>query len=220
MTPFKLVSFEGIDGAGKTTCLDKLAAINDAVWPSCFLAKRQLEALAPEDLREQMALLKQQIWPERQDPPGTKRTLSDLFLMYGWFCIICEVIEPLLDQKHIFVDGWYFKSLCRFSTRSASERALAERIYATIRKPDIVIYFDVTPEVAAVRKQAFSPSECGLLDGYSGPEQSAFIKYQTQQRALYSALAETENWHLIDVCSLDADATAQKVITYLSDHLP
>lgn len=206
-----IISFTGCDGAGKSTqisrisdllieqgyqvkIIDKWNILNHDIFPECRFINQNLN-----DLRVCIAQME-----------GISRAM---FLF--WTIMITLSKENLNDSNVIFLlDGYWMK-------HAASEILYgceSEWIEKTVRQfptSDLTIYFDITPEVSAERKQEFTPYECGRVQNYNVDD---FIRHQTRLRELMLSWAGHYKWEIIPSI-LDRDELTSLIISLISEKL-
>ena len=207
------VSIEGIDGAGKTTLCNIL---QERFPDATVLKKKDLPHYSPIFIRPKLDRLHDEIWGNGtgHEGEGFDRPLSDIFLMAGWFHMIDElVIQPCLERSQLIIlDGWYYKFLCRFKGRSRYEYSLLERMLIGLPSPEIGVYLDLSPPIAAKRKSVYTASECGVLDGYDSISSSNFIDYQYCQKRYFDEFAKSGKWKILDAEEFSPDQLADELV--------
>ncbi len=207
------LTIEGIDGSGKTTLCGELKQL----LPDAFVVKKK-EFLrhSPTKIRSKVALLFEEMYGEasKQAARTKDRNLSDILRMAGWFHLIDQhAVEPRLKAGGtVIMDGWYFKFLARFATRNRHEFDLLNRVLVGLSKPSQTFYLDVSPELAAERKPAFTASECGVLDGYDKISTANFISYQRTQKVVLDRLAIENQWRILSPHTANAAQLAADIV--------
>ena len=150
-TPGLFISFEGIDGAGKSTHLDALA--------QAFRAQGRVVTLTREPggtpLAEKLRTL---VLNDAMDP------MTEALLVFAARRDhLQQVIEPALERGEVvlcdrFTDatfayqgggrGFDLEILC-YLEQLVQTVTLAEGIF--VRQPELTIWFDLAPDIAAVR---------------------------------------------------------------------
>jgi thymidylate kinase len=127
--------------------------------------------------------------------------------MTAWFYALDRsIVQPFIaESRHVIVDGWFYKLLCRFSLKEGMDKAHLEACFTGLTIPDYVIFLDIDPTVAASRKTSFTYSESGHFDGWSGRTSANFIQYQTLVREEVIKLRNEKNWSTIRVDNLTID---------------
>jgi dTMP kinase len=134
-----LIAFEGPDGSGKTTqrklfkswLQDMDAEVVVTKWNSSPLFKPLIKSAKAARLLA--------------PPSYALLHAADFWHRYE------TIIEPaLIEGKHVLADRYIFTGIARDAARGM-HRDWCMRLYAGVRKPDIVFYFKAPPEICAMR---------------------------------------------------------------------
>jgi dTMP kinase len=214
----KLICFEGLDGAGKTTIAKRTVNYflrhNDK---AIFVEKKHPE-FQSQYLTQHMATLKSLLW--EYDPEAPLHEVGDshwLYLMSSWFCVLDKgLVQPLLDQgRLVVVDNWYYKFISRFFLKAQLNSSHVEDCFRSLSVPDCVVLLDVSPDVAASRKKKFTVPESGNLDGLHGRTRENFIKYQDLMHQILLEFQREKQWAIIKTDHLSEDEVVRCVIEEL-----
>lgn len=209
-----LICFEGLDGSGKTTSARSVAATLAASGVSAKLVERKDPDCSAAELTERMKLLKTLIWEYGDVPISELGDYHALYNMASWFSAIdFRKIRPLIAAGFtVIMDNWYFKFLSRFMLKKTMDTNHLRACFNHLTHPDMIVYLDVTPEVAATRKREFGKGETGFFDGLGQPSRETFIRYQSQVRHVMNRLARDEGWLSIEVDSKNPDQITSLVV--------
>ena len=209
-----LICFEGLDGSGKTTCARSVAAALAAGGVDAKLVERKDPDCGTYELTQRMKLLKTLIWEYGDVPISELGDYHALYNMASWFSAIdFRKIRPLLAAGvTVVMDNWYFKILSRFALKKTMDMNHQRACFNHLTRPDLIIYLDVTPEVAVARKSEFGKGETGFFDGLGQPSSQTFIRYQSHVRHIMSRLARTEGWLSIEVNDKTPEQVASLVV--------
>ncbi|MGY2173308.1 dTMP kinase [Pseudomonas gingeri] len=204
-----LIAFEGTDGAGKSTIAratyERICESN----PSLRFIDKNSPPVASGYTEFHMARMREIRWDYPDNAPleqlGDRHWLN---LIAAWFQATDHAaIRPLLKAgKSCIIDGWYYKYLARFLLKDTNIADEAAAVFATIRKPDAVIFLDVDPVIAAKRKISFRPGESGAYDGGDENRLNSFIAYQNRVRSSY------ERCHLINCVKIDTTDLSEEAV--------
>lgn len=199
------ITFEGMDGAGKTSTSAQVAQrLNCLGYNVQYVDKKDI-SIDEGYLTHHAESIRNLIWGYPAEAPISG--LGDghwVHLMASWFHLLDEtVVRPALGNgKLVIVDSWMGKFVARFSVKSSGRSQQARAAFGGLSKPDMTVFLDVSPLVAAARKRNFTAAECGNLDGYSGTNAANFIAYQSRIREALSAFGAEWGWERIDTTGL------------------
>jgi thymidylate kinase len=191
MVAGRLICFEGIDGAGKTTVSNALAQRLRMEGTAAQFVSRT--TVAQDSLAaERLSVLGKFLWDY---PVGTDvRSLGDshlILLMASWFHLFDRfVVRPALSESVVVTDFWFHKYLARFRAKQADP---VDHLFHGLSKPDCVVFLAVTPDIAAKRKLSYSATEADIAAGGS---KAAFIAFQTSVLEQLFALADA-SWRTV-----------------------
>lgn len=196
----RFVCIEGIDGAGKSSIVRELSREK---WPSFqgvkVIEKRDLSHGSDFEKRH-LTALGSLLWEKSTSEPRHLFPSSYwLYLLASWFSLVGNglVVDWLRDGNLVLSDGWVYKVLARFALKRDINQTLLQGLIDDIVSPDVVIFLDLDPKVAAEKKDHFGLSESGALDGYGMPNKENFIRYQSRVVDEYDKLRRS-NWVKID----------------------
>jgi dTMP kinase len=176
-----LVCFEGGDGAGKTTLsLSVVEELSQRGFDLVMVDKKSTE-FETVYLSERMRDLRRVLWDYPPDAPLWEWGDHHWFhLIVSWFSVLdrCKVLPLLEEGKVVVVDNWYYKFAARFLLKPEFDRQFVLASFEHLTVPDLVIFVDVDPRVALMRKEKFSATESGRMDGHSKGDADDFVSYQ------------------------------------------
>lgn len=202
-----LVVFEGIDGAGKTTQVKRLA-----------------EWLNEEDYSyvttkwSSSKVLSDALWKAKRKKllnPMSYSLLhaSDMHLRYD------SIVVPALKKGKVMIcDRYYYTSLVRDEIRGIDPELL-EEIYKDFRKPDLIFFCEVSPKIATERlltDRGVNYYSSGQDVGYrtKGVE-STTERYEKDMSEHYEKLLKDEP----NVVRLDMDQTEKEIAKEVKVHM-
>lgn len=151
-----LISFEGIDGAGKSSHIEALAQAYLAMGKPVTRTREPGGTILSEQLREMLL-------HQRMD------ALSEALLMFAARREhLVQVIEPALQQGHVVLCDRFTDATFAYQGygRGFNLEVLTtleqwvQSTNGTLRQPDLTLWFDVPPAVAAERlAQARTPDK-------------------------------------------------------------
>lgn len=143
-----LVAIEGIDGAGTTTQMHRLAQALTASGVSVHTTREPSDGPVGKLLRQILA---------GAHAPMDQTTLSLLFAADRADHLQREVEPALLEKQVVISDRWYHSSLAYQGT--GEQRLWIAELNRRARRPDLTVFVEVSPEVAAERRVQAERSE-------------------------------------------------------------
>jgi dTMP kinase len=143
----KLIVLEGLDGAGTTTQVKRLVAHLNASGRVAHATREPSDGPVGKLIREMLT--------GGHAIPGQKLSQSTFGLLFAADRLdhLQREVDPQLAAGAIVVsDRWYHSSLAYQGT--GAERDWISTLNARARKPDLTIFLEVRPEVAAKRRVA------------------------------------------------------------------
>jgi dTMP kinase len=147
-----LITLEGLDGSGKTTCVDALRGA-DAVPGDAVFTREPTTTWYGEAVDRSI-----------QDPDADP--LAELFLYTADHAAhLSETVRPALDAGKVVVSDRYSDSRYAYQGASLADRfddpiTFVQEIHEPwTRPPDATVYLDVDPETAAERSGATNKFE-------------------------------------------------------------
>ncbi|MDR0767674.1 MAG: dTMP kinase [Methanosarcinales archaeon] len=144
----KLVTFEGIDGSGKSTMLSRLQKLNESapLWETgtVFTREPTKETLTGNAV---YAAIENHVDP-----------LAELFLFLADHAAhLAETVRPALDAGNLVISDRYSDSRCAY--QGATLKNTIPDAFNFVRrlhepwtiKPDLTFFFDIRPEVSCER---------------------------------------------------------------------
>lgn len=139
-SPGKLIVFEGIDGSGKSLQLERTADWITRRGYNSVSLREPTDGLQGKILRE--SALNGRLSPEEE---------RDLFVKDRRWNVE-ENIRPALSKgKVVLLDRYYFSSIAYQGARGLDPEDIRRRNEAIAPKPDLVLLFDLDPEIAIGR---------------------------------------------------------------------
>lgn len=214
----RLICFEGLDGAGKTTTAALLAQALTARGEPCVFLEKKAHDLPDPALADRMQRLKTLIWDYGEAPISDLGDHHSLYIMASWFAAFdrAMVAPRLASGTSVVVDNWHHKFIARFERKPGFDLAHVERCFADLTLVDEVIFLDIDPVVAAARKRSFTQAEVGGLDGGASRSADAFVDYQSSVRERLLARAHDRGWRRIAAGSADPQSLADDIAARLS----
>jgi thymidylate kinase len=210
LLPGVFVCFEGGDAAGKTTLASSvIEELRRRGHDPVLVDKKGTEGFDPV-LTDRLRHLRVVLWDYPQDAPLWEWGDPHWFhLIVSWFSIVdrCR-IQPLLREGRLVVaDSWYYKLAARFLLKPEFDQGFIFQSFAHLTKPDLVLLVDVDPQVAVTRRETFSATESGRMDGSTKGDAEDFVRYQERVLEQLRRLCG-DSWVRIDATHRSLDELA------------
>ena len=164
----KVVSFSGIDGAGKSTQIEALCRLLRGRGFHCSLYTFWDDVVAFPRLRERISLraFKGDKGIGRPDKPIVRRdknvttwymTIFRLFLyMLDAFSLSVAVSRSAeSDADFLIFDRYIYDELANLPMKNLAVRLYLRALMRFIPKPDVALFLDADPEAATIRKPEY-----------------------------------------------------------------
>ena len=210
-----LIAFTGCDGCGKSTqvrraeqwlisggatvhILNKWQIMNRTLFPECRFIGGSID-----DFRECIAEME-----------GPARTLLALWPIM----ITAQSVEKRQTQFDVFLADGYWMKVAAAELAYEGSPALIHACIEQMRKPDLTLFLDASPEQMLQRKIAgnlLTPYECGRDADLSHEK---FLAQQGKIRAVLRRWADQYFWQVINAED-SADQVSAMVRSILEEHL-
>lgn len=171
------VTFEGIDGSGKTTVLASVKHTLETVNINPFICKLPGDSAAGANIGSG---IRQLLWVDpttRQMAPG----VADLLLLADTLQATERLIKPALADGHLVLCDRYVDSQRAYSAHPSKQSPTwAAKLFDSLitLEPDVTFLLVCDPEMAWNRSKARSGDEGAKQDGkvWGGVEAATFIQ--------------------------------------------
>lgn len=214
----KLISLEGIDGVGKTSCAALLCEKLSLEKKYIYLNRKTIPS-GNEYIKLHMEYLYAILWGDgkvfSRAPNVEYNGLNRehwRHLMIAWYSAFEQhMIFPVLDEGiSIITDGYVYKEIVKaiYSTGDFETARQFDFLY----KPDIVFYLTASPKDCIRDDSNSNRIESGAFVGV----ESNFVKHQTQMKMIYDKLSVDNNWRTI-VRDKDTITTCNDILKVYRD---
>ncbi|ACS84769.1 dTMP kinase [Musicola paradisiaca] len=212
------IAFEGNDGAGKSTVSRDIYDSIVTIYPNTTFLDKNHPVLESGYGMYHMGKIREILWDYDISAPLDELGDSHwLLLLSSWFAALdYGIIKPALNEGKIIIsDGWFYKYIARFSLKNDIMRNIANEVFNLSTEPDLTIYLDVTPRVAATRKETLKPSESGMLEN---DKNLNFSSYQQLVREQYSKFFN-DKWIHMNTTDLSPEYLKVHIIEIIKSNL-
>ncbi|WP_298966701.1 hypothetical protein [uncultured Roseibium sp.] len=215
-----LIAIEGIDGAGKTTVSDRLVSTLKQLGTPARACRKNDISFNNTFADSRLGHLRETIWPSEGEPDeDLLGTHFYLYLLAAWFSATSTRLAPFAgnDKEMVVIDGSHYRVMAKAHQRAGLPMEFLYRLFDHVVKPDLVILLDLDPAIAWRRRSVFRETEIGRWDGFDGPPETAFCRYQSRIRYLLCQFAEENDWFVI---RQDWEMCADDIIDQIVANLP
>jgi thymidylate kinase len=217
----KLISLEGIDGVGKTSCAPIICEKFSMDGKKYLYINRKAIPSSNEYIKLHMEYLYAILWGDgavcSKAPNVAFNGLNRehwRHLMIAWYCAFEQhMILPLLEEGiSIITDGYVYKEIVK-AIHSTGDLD-TEKQFDFLYKPDIVFYLTASPKDCIRDDSYTNRAESGMFVGM----QSDFVKHQNSMKLIYDKLAVNKNWITI-IRNKDVNITCNDIIKAYKEFL-
>lgn len=218
-----LLTFEGIDGSGKTTISKMVYEKLKYSIPQIQYHEKSSTDFDHPYIREQVSKLQEVLWPPNlgEQKHNVFGDYYWLFLMAAWFSIQSVRLKSDRSQSNLILfDSWYYRFVAKFINKGFDKEWLFS-IFDATDEPDIVVMLDIDPQLAWKRRSKFKNIEMGKWDGFSGDDFESYCKYQAQIRQTLLQFAKERKWFVVyHTDGTTADEMSHLIFEYILSRCP
>lgn len=193
-----LVAFEGIDGAGKTTQVARLAEVLRADGHEVVTSKEPTDGPWGRKIRDSAATGRLPLDEELE------AFVQDRIEHVG------QTILPALEQgKIVLLDRYFYSTIAYQGARGADPAELDRRMRAIAPTPDAVYLLDLDPGAALVRIHVRD----------SAPNEFEKVESLEQVRSVFQRLKETDRAIFEVDGSADVETVHRQIVEHLRAHV-
>lgn len=190
----RFIVFEGIDGAGKTTQISKLAA----KWQS---AGRRVMTTAEPTVSVTGGLLRDALGGISQRTAGEMAAMFVLDRIFHNVNPVTGIEKMLAEGVDVICDRYYYSSLAYQGSETDFDWVAGMNLHCPeIRRPDCCIFLDLTPEQSLARISA------GRVSREIYEEESRLQAVRDQFYRVFDLLRDRDT-----VCIIPADGSVDEV---------
>lgn len=157
-----LIAVEGIDGAGKTTLVERLADFLGQFGESVVRSKEPTNGVWGQKIRKSASIgrmkLEDELWAFIED---RKEHLRDV------------ILPALANGQTVILDRYFYSTIAYQGSRGGDVDAICKLVFQNAIEPDAVVVLDVAPEIGLtrVRHRGEIPNEFEQLDNLAAARQ-------------------------------------------------
>ena len=199
--PGKLIVFEGVDGAGKTTMISMLVEYLSNKYSTNIV----LQIKQPTDISRKTKLFQKMMYSQNHNDIDYRAV--QLLTMSDRIQHIHEVIEPALKEgKYVVCDRYVYTSYVNMLARDYTNETWFSDVVKHIIKPDVVFLAYVNPSLAIKRIKSRAEEANRFLD------EDLLIKVSNN----FKELSAIENFKFLDT-SRDAKYSFEEILLTLKE---
>jgi dTMP kinase len=207
-----LITFEGIDGAGKSTQVARLKRHLQEIGQEVLTLREPGGTEVAENIRELLLQSKHEIVP-----------VAELLLFAASRAeLVQKVILPALEEGVVVILDRFSDSTTAYQGygRGLSLELLDEvnRIATFGLRADITFYLDITPEDALIRKFSEKSIPLAFDSGELDRMESSGLEFYSRVREGYLALHESQKDRIMLIDALLSPASIHELIVSRLDH--
>lgn len=215
----KLISLEGIDGVGKTTCATLLCK-KLSLKTACTYVNRKAIPTTNNYIKRHMEYLYAIMWGKgdvfSKAPNIEYNGLNRrhwLYLMLSWYSAFEQhMILPKLERGiSIITDGYIYKEIVKAIYSSGNFET--EKEFDFLKKPDVVFYLSASPKECVRADSNTNRIESGAFV----KKYSDFVTHQSEMKLIYDRLAKEKEWITI-IRDKDAEKTCENIAKLYYKH--
>ncbi|CAG7915104.1 Thymidylate kinase [Mammaliicoccus sciuri] len=212
------ICFEGLDGTGKSTIANNVTELLKKNESKILYLDKKNPNIESTYVNNHLKQIKKVLWNYHKDDPLYE--LGDyhwLHLNASWFAALDNcVIKPLLEKNYIIImDNWYYKLYARYKLKENFDSKLLDSSFGQLTKPDITIFLDIEPEISVNRRDDFSITETGNMDGLTGKTKDNYLRYQSKVRNQLLNLSNSNNWNRFDFSDIEENESTEIIYEFL-----
>ncbi|HXH13293.1 MAG TPA: dTMP kinase [Alphaproteobacteria bacterium] len=198
-----LVAFEGIDGTGKSTQVERLTAIFRALGYDVLARREPTDSPWGRRLREAMHVRRRLLSPAQE---------LDLFLLDRRYDVAAHIRPALAAGKLVLLDRYYFSTMAYQGARGLDPEEIRRQNEAFAPVPDLVVVLLLDPAqaLARIRQARGHTDEVFEREGYLRRVEEGFRSLQAPY--IYPLAADRP----IDVVTAAVQRKIQKILDIFS----
>lgn len=209
------LAIEGLDASGKNTVsLELVSYLQSLRYRACHIDKNSCDF---GDLDENTLRVIRNFHDTiyNQDPQEYYNQYEKTFWVTtqaSWFNLVYSFgVRPRVSDSIVVSAGWFYKFLAKYA-RKMQEIDWILDVFEAIPEPDVTVFLDVSPSVTVTRRDSFTKTETGHLDGYVGDMSTTFVAYQKELLTILKGHGRGRNGSIFisDLCP--AASTVSEIV--------
>lgn len=201
------IAIEGLDASGKNTIAEKVSVLLKERGISVQLVDKNGRDFCQKlDPKIQLVVNHVHEVIYNQTPQEYYNKYPKEFwvtIQASWFELLSEFAVRNQSEQVVLAIGWYYKFISKYLKKGVS-REWIFGVFKNVAMPDAMIVLDVDPSISVSRRNDFSDTEVGVLDGYHGDRKESFKQYQNELLQILTELcAKTSECHFLSDFDVD-----------------
>ena len=213
-------AFEGIDGAGKTTTIERVRRHYESLGRRVTVVGKheQLELLEGPANELYRTLTENRLGgrtPREVLEFASRRYWLLYLALWHEFvsCYVCEASRS--GAQMILADSWIYRPIARFSYAGDEDARFIQRCFDVAALPDRIFFLVAPVDVVYERRKAHPAKDFGVFDGLEGQSRKNYVAFQSAIQDELRALIPKDR--LVEVAADDGEAEVADAVIAVMD---